>query len=208
ANTSTCARASRTANAWRNGYTRQRRRPADAPTGRLSVFYGITWPSTPANQGSGVAAFDVAVGGSLCVRSRRLPHDLPELLRLLDRPDSRVQLIVCTTSRARIGLFTIPMPIEVPPLGIREIELPRIIQAYADEVIAALSAPVSCLSEDDQAWVIKHDARSLSDIEKATLRIVALRMTDNVHQAARMLGMAPVSLSRWLGRRMPLARLG
>lgn len=162
---------------------------------------------SPANQGSGVAAFDVAVGGSLCVRSRRLPHDLPELLTLLDRPDSWVQFIVCTTSRARTGLFTIPMPIEVPPLGIREIELPRIIQAYADEAIAALSAPMSCFSGNDQAWVIKHDARSLSDIEKATLRIVALRMTDNVHQAARVLGMAPVSLSRWLGRRMPLARL-
>jgi len=38
--------------------------------------------------------------------------------------------------------FTIPLSIEVPPLGIRETELPRIIQAYADEAIVALSAPV------------------------------------------------------------------
>jgi hypothetical protein len=28
-------------------------------------------------------------------------------------------------------------------------------------------------------------------IEKATLRIVALRMTDNVHQAAKLLGRKP-----------------
>lgn len=158
---------------------------------------------SPGNQGSGVAAFDVAVGGSLCVRSQRMPRDLPELLRVLDRPDSRVQFIVCTTSRARIGLFTIPMPIEVPPLGIRETEIPRIIQAYADEAIAALHAPVSCFSEDDRDWVMKHGARSLSEIEKATLRIVALNMTDNVHQAAKVLRIAPVSLSRWLGRRIP-----
>jgi hypothetical protein len=43
-----CARSIRTASVWKSGYTRQRRRPADEhpPTGRLSVFYGITWPST------------------------------------------------------------------------------------------------------------------------------------------------------------------
>jgi hypothetical protein len=158
---------------------------------------------SPANQCSSVAAFDVAVGGSLCVRSRRLPRDLPELLRALDGPDSGVQFIVCMTSRARIGPFTIPMPIEVPPLGIRETELPRIIQAYADEATAALGVPASCFSEDDRDWVMKHGARSLSEIEKTTLRIVALNMTNNVQQAAKVLHMAPVSLSRWLGRRMP-----
>jgi DNA-binding NtrC family response regulator len=102
------------------------------------------------------------------------------------------------------------MPIEVPPLGIRETELPRIIQAYADESMSALDAPASCFSEDDRDWVMKHGARSISEIEKATLRIVALNMTNNSHQAAKVLRMAQVSLSRWLGRRMPRrpARLG
>lgn len=166
---------------------------------------------SPANRGSGVAAYDEAVGGTLCMRNRRQPRDLPELLRLLDRPDSRVQLVVCTTHGERIRLSTIPIPIEVPPLGIRETELPRIIQAYADDAIATLHAPASCFSENDQEWVMRHAAMSLSEIEKATLRIVALATTDNVHQAARMLDMAPVSLSRWFGRRTPLgtpARLG
>jgi len=160
---------------------------------------------SPANRGCGVAAYDAAVGGTLCMRSRRQPRDLPELLRLLDRPDGRVQFVVCTTHRERIGLSTTPIPIEVPPLGIREAELPRIIQSYVDEAIATLHAPVSCFSENDQEWVMKHAAMSLSEIERVTLRIVALAMTDNVHQAARMLDMAPVSLSRWFGRRMPLA---
>lgn len=160
---------------------------------------------SPANHGSGVAAFEAAAGGSLCVRSSRLPHDLPELLRLVDEPDSRVQLIVCMRSHARGGLLPGSTPIEIPPLGVREAELPRIIQAYADDAIAALHAPASGFSEDDHDWVMKHDAGSLSEIEKATLRIVALKITDNVHQAAKVLGMASVSLSRWLGRRMPLA---
>lgn len=51
--------------------------------------------------------------------------------------------------------------------------------------------------------MIEHDARSLWEIKKATLRIVALKMTQNVHQAPKVLGMAQVSLSRWLRRRMP-----
>jgi hypothetical protein len=145
------------------------------------------------------------------MRSWSKPRDLPELLRLLDRPDGRVQFVVCTTHRERIGFSTIPIPIEVPSLGIREAELRRIIQAYADEAIVTLHARVSCFSKNDQEWVMKHVAMSLSEIEKATLRIVALAMTDNVYQAAKMLDMAPVSLSRWFGRRMPLAipgRLG
>jgi hypothetical protein len=160
---------------------------------------------SPANHGRGVVAFEAAAGGSLCVRSSRLPHDLPELLGLVDEPDSGVQLIVCMRSHARGGLLAGSMPIEVPPLGVREAELPRIVQAYADDAIAALHAPASCFSEDDHDWVMKHDARSLSEIEKATLRIVALKKTDSVHQAAKVLGMAPVSLSRWLDRRMSLA---
>jgi transposase-like protein len=42
---------------------------------------------------------------------------------------------------------------------------------------------------------------SLSEIEKATLRLVALRSSATVSQAAARLGMAPVSLSRWVARR-------
>jgi len=38
-------------------------------------------------------------------------------------------------------------------------------------------------------------------IEKATLRLVAIRESRNLSSAAAPLGMAPVSLSRWIGRR-------
>jgi hypothetical protein len=53
--------------------------------------------------------------------------------------------------------------------------------------------------------VRKNAASSLPEIEKATLRLVALRHSRNLSQAAARLGMAPVSLSRWIGRReMPM----
>ena len=43
--------------------------------------------------------------------------------------------------------------------------------------------------------------KPLAEIEKATLRLVAIRSSRNVSAAAARLGMAPVSLSRWIGRR-------
>jgi hypothetical protein len=46
-----------------------------------------------------------------------------------------------------------------------------------------------------------HAAASLAEVEKATLRLVTLRTSRNMRHAAARLGMAPVSLFRWLGRR-------
>lgn len=160
---------------------------------------------SPANQAGSMAAFEAAAGGSLCLRGRHLPHDLPEFLRLLDEPDPRVQLIVCMSKDGHGGFlarFPVnPMPIELPPLEIREVELSRIIQEYANDAIVELSASPACFSEDDCEWVMKHGVESLSEIEKATLRLVAVNMTGSVHRAARKLHMAGVSLSRWFGRR-------
>jgi DNA-binding protein Fis len=50
-----------------------------------------------------------------------------------------------------------------------------------------------------------HAAGSLAEIEKATLRLVTLRTAGNLSDAAARLGMAPVSLDKWLRhRRSPL----
>jgi transcriptional regulator with GAF, ATPase, and Fis domain len=95
------------------------------------------------------------------------------------------------------------MPIDVPPFCTRETDLPRIVHAYAEEALSVLSAPASSFSDDDHRWVMQ-SVRSLWDIEKATLRIVALNITRNLHQAAQLLGLSDVSLSRWIERRRPL----
>jgi len=159
---------------------------------------------SPANQSSAMVALQVAAGGSLCVRSRRLPHDFPEFLKVLHTHDHRVvQLIVCMDLDERSNLITGPTPIDVPPLDLRATELPRIIQAYAEDTLATLQASSSSFSEEELAWVLRHRAESLSEIEKATLRVVALRKAGNVNRAAALLGIASVSLSRWLDRRMP-----
>jgi hypothetical protein len=166
---------------------------------------------SPANHDSGVTALRAAAGGSLCVRGSRLPRDLSELLRLLHEPDSGAQFIVCLESEERptSGMFLTvllagSMLIEVPSLGVRQAELLRIIDEYADEAITALHAPTACFTGDDRSWVVQRAAGSLPEIEKATRRVVALKISrGRLPRAAKLLGMAQVSLTQWFRRRAP-----
>jgi hypothetical protein len=93
------------------------------------------------------------------------------------------------------------MAIHLPPLQIREAEIPRIIDEYAADAIATLRAPQARFSDDDRRWVMRYSSRTIPEIEKGTLRLVALKISQGPHHAAMRLGMAPVSLARWLGRR-------
>jgi hypothetical protein len=87
----------------------------------------------------------------------------------------------------------------------RASELPKIIDEYALDAIEALAAPTDCFTDVDRSWVAAHASWSLEQIEKATLRLVALRTSRNVSGAAARLDMAPVSLTRWLARRPRVA---
>jgi hypothetical protein len=113
-----------------------------------------------------------------------------------------VMLIFCAHPRAEAApLFTRPAPIIVPPLAQRSAELNRIIAEFAGDALFELGAPTSSFTAADHAWVREHAAASLTEIEAATLRLITLRTSRNLSDAAARLGMAPVSLSGWLGRR-------
>ena len=113
---------------------------------------------------------------------------------------SRVQLIVCAESRQHTKPYHIE-PIVIPPLSSRPQEIPRIIDEYADEAAAAVSAAVH-LTAADRDWILRSSSASISEIEKGTRRLLAIRNhDDNTAAAARSLGMAPISLARWIGRR-------
>lgn len=148
--------------------------------------------------GTGDAATKAATGGSVCVRTKRLPRDFPALLARLREPGAGVQLIVCLDREDPASFLS--EPIEVPSLSTRTQDLPRIIDEYALDSIAALGASATSFQPDDHRWVLEHAAVSLPEIEKATLRRVALRTSTNLSRAAARLGMARVSLSRWLAR--------
>jgi hypothetical protein len=155
----------------------------------------------PASRASGVAAFDAAVGGSLCMRMRRLPDDFPALVARLRGADD-VMCAICVGQLAEpYTPLVLPAPLVVPPLAQRPAELDRIIAEYAGDAIAELAAPASSFTAADHAWVREHAAASLAEIEAATLRLVTLRTSRNLSHAAARLGMAAVSLNRWLDRR-------
>jgi hypothetical protein len=154
----------------------------------------------PANCETGTAAVQAAIGGSLCVRRARLPRDFSSVLLRVRDPSVRVLLIVCA-DRVDLDGALITGPIEVPPLHERATELPRIIDEYAFDAVAALRELPDSFTSTDRAWVLEHAATSLPEIEKATLRRVALNTCRSINRAAKRLGMSQVSLARWLGRR-------
>ena len=156
---------------------------------------------SPANHTSGVAARAAATGGSLCMRARRLPRDFPALAAQLQATDD-VLFIVCTEPHDTIPLLVRPAPIHVPPLAGRAAELDRVIAEYAADAIAELGARPDSFTERAHVWVREH-AATLAELEKATLRLVAIRTSRNMSDAAARLGMAPVSLMRWSDRRGP-----
>ena len=148
-----------------------------------------------------VAAVQAARGGSLCVRRRRLPDDYPSAVALVRDPAAAVQLIICAETRFDSHPFaTLPVPIVLPTLQERASEVPRIIDGYAADAVAALGAYEECFTDDDRASVIDN-ARSLSQIEEATLRLVALRWAGSAEEAAQRLQMPGASLRQWLRRR-------
>lgn len=154
----------------------------------------------PANLPDCAEAFAAATGGTLCLQHKRLPADICDILRRAHEPESEVQLVVCM-ARPTTQLGG-PLAIEIPPLQLRELEVPRIVDEYARDAIAELRIrSESPFTDRDRWWVISHCARSLPEIEKATLRVVALAASQSLTLAAARLGMAKISLDRWVGRR-------
>ena len=151
---------------------------------------------SPASHGAGVAAFEAAIGGSLCVRMRRLPHDFPALVARLRQVDDVLCAICAGPLAGAHWPLVLPAPITVPSLAHRAADLDRIIAEYAGDAIAELRAPASSFAAADHRWVRDHAAASLAEIEKATIRLVTVRTSRNRSHAAARLGMAAVSLSR------------
>jgi hypothetical protein len=159
---------------------------------------------SPTNRGNATDALRAARGGSVCVRARRLPPDFTSILGLVGEPNVNVQLIVCADDRhAEVPLLAAAAPIQVPSLRGRQDDLPRIVDEYGYDAAAALGVDKLCFTVTDRQWVIDNGAASLSVIEKATMRLLALKTANSLSQAAERLGMAPVTLSRWAHRRTP-----
>ncbi|HEX3758590.1 MAG TPA: FHA domain-containing protein [Kofleriaceae bacterium] len=151
------------------------------------------------NHPTGLRAMHAAPGGSMCMWVKRLPRDFAEVTDALRDPTTRVQLILCG-QRPPDRKELVSAPIEVPPLSSRPDEIERVIDEYAADAAVMLRVSAS-FNKVDRDWVALHSATSLPEIEKGTLRIVALREAGNIARAAQLIGMAHASLGEWIGRR-------
>jgi hypothetical protein len=153
------------------------------------------------NYQRGMEALHAARQGSLCIWNTRPPRDFADVKIALQDPDTRVQLIVCARQHTEAEAFG-AAPITIPPLRRRAGELSRIIEDYARDATAELGLPRASFPRGDRDWIREHAASSLAEIEKATLRLCAIREAGgNMNRAAARLGMGRWSLSKWVGRR-------
>jgi hypothetical protein len=161
-----------------------------------------------ANRDEADVALRAAFGGSLCFLRRRLPPGAVEVFSEVRDPKTRVQLIVCELEQEQkeVESFLSAAAIALPSLRERADDVDRIISEYAQDATTELGIVRESFTDEDRAWVRTYSASSLPDIERGTRRLVAVRASRNVSIAAQRLGMAPVSLSRWIERRGRLER--
>ena len=133
-----------------------------------------------------VGEIDALAALALCVRASRLPDDLPALAARLQGGEDVLCAICAGQLADRMPSLILPAPLFVPPVAQRSAELDRIIAEYAADATAELAAPPSSFTADDHAWVRDQAAASLAEIETATLRLVAIRISHNLSGAATL----------------------
>jgi Inner membrane component of T3SS, cytoplasmic domain len=148
-------------------------------------------------------ALATAAGGTLCVSANDLLWCVDELVERRHRSTARVQLIILVTAvrRLRPIVAAVTEPIVLTPLSRRKQELVRIIDELAAEAAQSLGIAPIRLSDADRRTILKFDAATVPAIERATLRIVALRHWRYFARAAHELGMAHASLMEWAAPR-------
>jgi DNA-binding NtrC family response regulator len=136
---------------------------------------------------------------------RRLPWNFDQMMKLFWRPGNTAQLMLCVEGTRTT--FAEAAQIDIPSLTSRRSEWPRILNECIAEACHALHAPQNYLDDDEREWILRCSTLdadpTVADIEKAALRVIAIKLTGRPAAAAKILGMAPVSLERWLQRRWP-----
>jgi hypothetical protein len=148
---------------------------------------------------SGREAIMLACGGTICIDNRRLPNDLIEMFKILHDTAIPTQVFVLAKYVRKSEVFT-PTPFELPPLSAREGELDRLITEYSAEAVQRLGiAPLELTAA--QRARLRARCETLSDLRKATLRLIALRQAGTIAGAAALLSMNKAALGQWLHAR-------
>jgi len=145
---------------------------------------------------SGRDAVALARGGTICVDNRRLPKDLAAMFELLRASGRPTQVFVLGRYVRKTEVFT-ARPFLIPPLAARAGELERLVAEYEAEAARRLGMSPPALTAA-QRTRIRERCKTLSDLQKATLRLSALRRAGTLRGAAALLKMSTGSLGEWL----------
>jgi hypothetical protein len=154
---------------------------------------------SPANRATIEAALELASGGSICVRGRRLPEDIDLLRERPQRSAACVRLFICVNEIKELTCLCVDT-LDVPSLEERISELDDLIDEHIKEAARGLVVEPPVPSLGDRAFIL-YNTKTWADLQKAVTRWVILKVEPNVCRAAGRLKIAPVSLSRWSGRR-------
>ncbi len=148
-----------------------------------------------------MTAFELAAGGTMCVCTEDLRNGVDRLVEVARDANARAQLILCANTTSK-RLNAIAPSIVVPALARRDPnDVQRIVFEYAVDGIGELGARLSSFTEANREWVVNHAASSFTQIEIATLRLIARNHAGNVNRAAARLGVSHVALGKWFRRR-------
>jgi hypothetical protein len=158
---------------------------------------------------TGREAISRARGGTICVDNRRPPHDLDEMLEVLQVGASFTQVFMLA-NYTRKGDPRLSKPFTVPLLSARRSEANRIMDEYEAEAIRRwrLDPDPKQRLVTRQRELIRQCCATLSDLRKATERLLALHQLGSIAAAADRLEMSKVSLAEWVRARglLPTAR--
>jgi hypothetical protein len=154
---------------------------------------------TPPNRRTALLALEAAMGGSVCVRSRRLPPDFDVFKAKFRESEPIAMIFVCLHGEDQVRDL-LCRPLHIPSLAARASESDRLVYGAFDDAAAVLGVRRLQLSSHMRQVVFDH-VGSFADLEKTALRLAALASARNPSQAAARLGMAAVSMLRWLYRR-------
>jgi pSer/pThr/pTyr-binding forkhead associated (FHA) protein len=146
---------------------------------------------------SGVAAVEAAAGGTVCLLHKNIPSDLDDMLYELRQPHCQTQLVMCAANVRDAALFA-AAPVIVPRVSSRKAEIDRVIIEYAAEAAGIMGIGVHWLSPAERVWIRDHLGDSLPDIQRATLRLAAIRRAGSISAGALKVGISHTAMLKWL----------
>jgi FHA domain len=155
-------------------------------------------------------ALRAARHGTVSIRSQHLPPNAASALEMLQREQGRTPLLIIGgAARRRLDLrliTSIAVPAKADWMRADNIEQLDLIirgalRSAAEEITAQEIAPeASYRSSFEELQWLRTKAPTLADIDKFALRLVSLKLSTTVNQAADRLGMARISLAQWIAR--------